>query len=70
MPTRAAELGATVVVLAVEILAVDRVQAAEDAGLEVWTYTANDVGLVAACAAMGATGIITDQPDLIRTKRS
>jgi glycerophosphoryl diester phosphodiesterase len=69
LPERAQAMGAAVLILAVEILAPARVQAAEEAGLELWTYTANDVGLVAACAAMGATGIITDQPDLIRTKR-
>jgi glycerophosphoryl diester phosphodiesterase len=44
------------------------VAACEAQGLEVWCYTANDVGMVAACAAMGVTGIITDRPDLIRTR--
>src|SRR5262249_29684312 len=66
--TRAAKIGAEVLALNVEALGLERVEAAKNAGLEFWTYTANDVGLVAACAAMGVTGIITDRPDLIRMK--
>jgi glycerophosphoryl diester phosphodiesterase len=54
--------------LSVEILGTIQVAAAEAQGLEVWCFTANDVGMVAACAAMGVTGIITDKPDLIRTR--
>ena len=69
LPEQACQLGAAVLILAVEIMALSRIEAAQDAGLEVWTYTANDAGLVAACAAMGATGIITNRPDLIRTKQ-
>ena len=61
-------LGAELLVLNVDILGTGQVGAAEREGLEVWCYTANDVGMVAACAAMGVTGIITDRPDLIRTR--
>jgi len=68
LPSRCAALGAEVLVLAVDCLTLGRIGAAESAGLEVWCYTANDVGLVAACAAMGVRGVITDRPDLIREK--
>ncbi len=55
-------------VLCADNLAPHQIAAAEARGLEVWCYTANDVGMVAACAAMGVTGIITDRPDLIRSR--
>lgn len=57
-----------VLVLNVDVLGTTQVSACEAQGLEVWCFTANDVGMVAACAAMGVTGIITDRPDLIRTR--
>ena len=57
---------ASYLVISTDMLGPERIADVEAAGLEVWAYTANDVGTVAACAAMGVTGIITDRPDLIR----
>ncbi|HVT80513.1 MAG TPA: glycerophosphodiester phosphodiesterase family protein [Phycisphaerae bacterium] len=71
LPERANALAAATggcLVLCVDTLAPHQIAAAEARGLEVWCYTANDVGMVAACAAMGITGIITDRPDLIRSR--
>ena len=68
LPRRAGNLAAEVLCLNTDILGTTEVAAIESQGLEVWCYTANDVGMVAACAAMGVTGIITDRPDLIRTR--
>jgi len=71
LPARAAALspaGDGLLCLNVDVLGTPQVQAAEAQGLEVWCFTANDVGMVAACAAMGVSGIITDRPDLIRTR--
>ena len=68
LPLRAKRLGAELLVLYVDILGTPQGGMAEREGLEVWCFTANDVGMVAACAAMGVTGIITDRPDLIRTR--
>lgn len=60
--------GGGVLCLNVDCLGTAQVAAAEARGLEVWCFTANDVGMVAACAAMGVSGIITDKPDLIRAR--
>ncbi len=73
MPLRARRLAPGgeaegVLVLNVDFLGTTQIAACEAQGLEVWCYTANDVGMAAACAAMGVTGIITDRPDLIRTR--
>jgi glycerophosphoryl diester phosphodiesterase len=68
LPARAKNLAAELVCLNVDALGTPQVAACEALGLEVWCYTANDVGMIAACAAMGVTGIITDRPDLIRTR--
>jgi glycerophosphoryl diester phosphodiesterase len=68
LPARARSLDAQVLCLNVDVLGTTQVAASEAQGLEVWCFTANDVGMVAACAAMGVTGIITDRPDLIRTR--
>lgn len=68
LPNRARYLAAELVCLNVDALGHPQVAACETQGLEVWCYTANDVGMVAACAAMGVTGIVTDRPDLIRTR--
>ena len=71
LPARAAALSPNddgLICLNVDILGTPQVQASEAQGLEVWCFTANDVGMVAACAAMGVSGIITDRPDLIRTR--
>ena len=65
-----AALGAEVLSVNVELLTLERIAAAQRQGLEVWCYTVNDVGLAAACAAMGVAGIVTDRPDLIREKVS
>jgi len=63
---RAVGLGAEVLAINVGVMQLDRIIEAQAAGLELWCYTANDIGLVAACAAMGARGIITDRPELVR----
>lgn len=68
IPARARYLAAELVCLNVDILGPGQIAACEAQALEVWCFTANDVGMVAACAAMGVTGIITDRPDLIRTR--
>ena len=68
LPQRCRGLDAGVLVLSSEELSSGRVMAGEKAGLEVWCYTVNDIGMVAACAALGVRGIITDKPDLIREK--
>lgn len=71
VPARAAALspgGGGLVCLNVDVLGTAQVAACEGQGLEVWCFTANDVGMVAACAAMGVSGIITDKPDLIRAR--
>jgi glycerophosphoryl diester phosphodiesterase len=68
VPERAKNLAAEVVCVNIDCLGTNEVAAIQSKGLEVWCYTANDVGMVAACAAMGVTGIITDRPDLIRTR--
>jgi glycerophosphoryl diester phosphodiesterase len=68
LPERARRLAADVLCLNVDILGTTEVAMTEAQGLDVWCYTANDAGMVAACAAMGVTGIITDRPDLIRAR--
>jgi glycerophosphoryl diester phosphodiesterase len=68
LPGIAAQVDAEVLGLHTEIIGTTQVAAAEAKRLEVWAFTANDVGMVAACAAMGVTGIITDRPDLIRAR--
>jgi glycerophosphoryl diester phosphodiesterase len=68
LPGVAERLGAEVLGLHTEIIGTTQVAAAQAKRLEVWAFTANDVGMVAACAAMGVTGIITDRPDLIRAR--
>ncbi len=68
LPRTAKMLGADLLALHVDVLGASQISAADEKGLEVWTFTANDIGMVAACAAMGVTGIITDRPDLIRTR--
>lgn len=70
LPETARRLDAGVLALGVEAVGPSQVAAAEGFGLELWCFTANDVGMVAACAAMGVTGIITDRPDLIRTREA
>ncbi len=66
---RARMLAATTVVGNVRCVTMEHVAAAHAAGLKVWCFTANDVGLVAAMTALGVEGIITDYPDLIRSQR-
>jgi glycerophosphoryl diester phosphodiesterase len=68
IPVRARYLTAELVCLNVDILGPGQVAACEAQALEVWCFTANDIGMVAACAAMGVTGVVTDRPDLIRTR--
>jgi glycerophosphoryl diester phosphodiesterase len=68
LPLRARNLAAELVCLNVDILGPGQIAACEAQGLEVWCFTANDVGMVAASAALGVSGIITDRPDLIRTR--
>ena len=69
LPTRAAQIGADVLVLNSELLTLGRVERAGTLGLDVWSYTVNHIGTVALCGALGVKGIITDQPDLIRPVR-
>ncbi len=68
LPDRAQNLHAGILCLNVDILGNPQATEAEARGHEDWCFTANDVGMVAACAAMGVTGIITDKPDLIRSR--
>jgi glycerophosphoryl diester phosphodiesterase len=68
LPTTAKMLDAELLALHVDILGPAQIAAAHEKSLEVWTFTANDIGMVAACAALGVSGIITDRPDLIRTR--
>lgn len=68
LPQRGIQTGAGIIAADIEILTLERVGQARVAGLEVWTYTVNDAGTIAACAALGVTGVITDYPDLIRTR--
>jgi glycerophosphoryl diester phosphodiesterase len=68
LPARAKGLDAEVLGVDVDILSQGQIDAAGEKSLEVWTFTVNDIGMVAACAAMGVSGIITDRPDLIRTR--
>jgi glycerophosphoryl diester phosphodiesterase len=70
LPEATRRLDAGVLGLGVEAVGPSQVAMAEGFGLELWCFTANDVGMVAACAAMGVTGIITDRPDLIRTREA
>lgn len=65
---RCQKLDAPLLILNVESIALERIQAVDQAGLELWCYTVNDIGLVAACAAMGVPGLITDDPGLVRQK--
>lgn len=67
LPQRCVKGGARIIAADIEILTLERVGQARNAGLDVWTYTVNDAGTIAACAALGVTGVITDYPDLIRT---
>ncbi|MCL2647163.1 MAG: hypothetical protein FWD61_09175 [Phycisphaerales bacterium] len=68
LPDLARGLDAEALLLHTDILGTSQVAAATARGLETWAWTVNDIGVVAASAAMGVTGIITDQPDLIRTR--
>jgi glycerophosphoryl diester phosphodiesterase len=68
LPQRARSLDAEALLLHTDVLGTSQVAAAEALGLDVWCFTPNDAGTVAASAAMGVTGIITDRPDLIRTR--
>lgn len=69
LPRRALDLGATLVVLDVGAVAQPVADAVHKAGLRLWCYTVNDAGAAAACGAMGVSGIITDKPDLIRSRK-
>jgi glycerophosphoryl diester phosphodiesterase len=68
LPRQARALDADILLLHTGVLGTTQIAAAEAEGLEVWCYTPNDAGLIAACAAMGVSGIVTDYPDLIRTR--
>lgn len=68
LPERCQRLGCPLLVLNVESVALERIQAVDFAGLELWCFTVNDIGLVAACAAMGVSGLITDDPGLVRQR--
>ncbi len=66
LPQRCATLEAGILALNTAILSIERIKSAREKHLRVWTYTPNDAGSVAACAAIGVEGIITDHPELIR----
>ena len=66
LPERCAALGAGILALNTGALNIERIKSAREQHLRVWTYTPNDAGSVAACAAIGVEGIITDHPELIR----
>lgn len=68
LPERCQQLDCPLLVLNVDTIGLERIQAADRAGLELWCFTVNDIGLVAACAAMGVSGLITDHPGLVRQK--
>ena len=68
LPQRCVQAGAGILVADSGILTLERMGKARSMGLEVWTYTVNDAGTIAACAALGVTGVITDYPDLIRSR--
>src|SRR5271170_2377398 len=68
LPAQCRHLGAQILVLDVAAVCTDNVTAAHRLGREVWCYTINDPGAVAACSAMGVRGIITDHPNLIRRR--
>ncbi len=68
LPAICRQLGCELLVLNVEALSAEYVQVVDKAELELWCFTVNDIGLVAACGALGVSGIITDHPDLIRQK--
>jgi glycerophosphoryl diester phosphodiesterase len=59
-------LEAGILALETGVLNVERIKTAREHHLRMWTYTPNDAGSVAACAAIGVEGIITDHPELIR----
>ena len=66
LPERCVTLGAGILALNTGALSIERIRSAREQHLRVWTYTPNDAGSVAACAAIGVEGIITDHPELIR----
>jgi len=68
LPSQTRALDADTLLLHTKVLGTSQIAAAESEGLEVWCWTPNDAGLIAACAAMGVSGIITDYPDLIRSR--
>lgn len=68
LPDRCRQLDCPLLVLNVESIALERIQTVDQSGLELWCFTVNDIGLVAACAAMGVSGLITDNPALVRRK--
>jgi len=68
LPERCIDLGCELLILSVDNISLDRILTIDRAGLELWCFTVNDIGLVAACAAMGVSGIITDDPGLVRRK--
>ncbi|MCL2640686.1 MAG: hypothetical protein FWD53_07570 [Phycisphaerales bacterium] len=68
LPDFARGLDAEILLLHTEALGPSRVSAAAAQGLETWAWTLNEVSVIAASAAMGVTGIVTDRPDLIRTR--
>ena len=68
LPDICATIGAGILGLNTGVLNMERIKSARERHLRVWTYTPNDAGSVAACAAIGVEGIITDHPELIRPK--
>ncbi len=69
LPLRCRQLDARILAMNLTALTLERVEKAGKENRRCWCYTANDAGTVAACAAMGVQGIITDFPDLIRSRK-
>ena len=70
LPELCTRLKADILAMDTGIVSLERVGQARHAELDVWAYTVNDAGTIAGCAAMGVRGIITDYPDLIRSRVS
>lgn len=66
--TAAAPEGATAVGLAARLVTESRVRAAREAGLDVYVWTVNEPALMDRLIGWKVTGIITDLPDLLRSR--
>ncbi len=60
--------GATAVGLAARLVTRQRVRAVREAGLDVYVWTVNEPAVMDALIEWNVTGIITDAPDLLRSR--